>query len=68
MDGWLTHLKGDVGSKMDSLMHIGSTFGTCWRQDGKEEGQDNQMLPRVVGKRLAQSRLPTRHSPSEKFL
>ena len=42
--------------------------GGGYVNDKDEEGQDNQMLPRVVGKRLAQSRLPTRHSPSEKFL
>ena len=39
---WLKHFFGDVGSKMSFFGHLGSTCGTCWRQDGQQDGQDGQ--------------------------
>ena len=33
---------GDVGSKMPFFGHLESTCGTCWRQDGQQDGQDGQ--------------------------
>ena len=39
---WLKHFFGDVGSKMAFFRHLGSTCGTCWRQDGQQDGQDGQ--------------------------
>ena len=39
---WLKHLFGDVGSKMAFFGHLESTCGTCWRQDGQQDGQDGQ--------------------------
>ena len=33
---------GDVGSKMAFFGHLESTCGTCWRQDGQQDGQDGQ--------------------------
>ena len=33
---------GDVGSKMAFFGHLESTCGTCWRQDGEQDGQDGQ--------------------------
>ena len=39
---WLKHFFGDVGSKMAFFGHLGSTCGTCWRQDGQQDGQDGQ--------------------------
>ena len=39
---WLKHFFGDVGSKMAFFGHLESTCGTCWRQDGQQDGQDGQ--------------------------
>ena len=39
---WLKHFFGDVGSKMAFFGHLASTCGTCWRQDGQQDGQDDQ--------------------------
>ena len=39
---WLKHFFGDVGSKMAFFGHLASTCGTCWRQDGQQDGQDGQ--------------------------
>ena len=39
---WLKHFFGDVGSKMPFFGHLESTCGTCWRQDGQQDGQDGQ--------------------------
>ena len=39
---WLKHFFGDVGSKMAFFEHLASTCGTCWRQDGQQDGQDGQ--------------------------
>ena len=39
---WLKRLFGDVGSKMAFFGHLESTCGTCWRQDGQQDGQDGQ--------------------------
>ena len=39
---WLKHFFGDVGSKMAFFRHLESTCGTCWRQDGQQDGQNGQ--------------------------
>ena len=39
---WLKHFFGTVGSKMAFFVHLASTCGTCWRQDGQQDEQDGQ--------------------------
>ena len=38
----LKHVCGDVGSKIAFFGQLASTCGTCWRQDGQQDGQDGQ--------------------------
>ena len=37
---WLKQFVDDVGSKIVFFGHVEGTYGTCWRQDGQQDGQD----------------------------